>query len=89
MNKLTEKQKSLIRLVLFALPLLNAILLQFGYSPLPLGEADLEMALTMIATAITGVFAWWKDNNVTKTAILKKEATENKTEEELKTMAGM
>lgn len=88
MNNLSEKTKSLIRLALFALPLINGIMIQFGISPLPLGEAELEMGLTMIATAIAGSIVWWKNNNFTDKAILKKEATDNKTEEELKELAG-
>lgn len=89
LNNLSDKTKSLIRLALFALPLLNGILLQFGLSPLPLGEAELEMFLTMLATGIAGAYAWWKNNDVTKKAQLKKAATENKTEEELKELADL
>lgn len=87
MNNLSERTQSLIRLALFALPLLNGILLQFGFSPLPLGETELESVLTGIATVVAGLWIWYKDNNVTKKAILKKEATEGKTEEELKELA--
>lgn len=88
MNKLSEKTQSLIRLALFALPLINGILLQFGYSPLPLGEAELEMGLTAIATSAAGLWVWWKNNDFTNKAIWKKKATEDKTVEELKDLAG-
>lgn len=87
MKNLSERQKSLIRLALFALPLLNAILVQFGISPLPLGEADLEMALTLFATAITGAIVWWKDNKMSDRALLRDKATKNKSKEELEELA--
>lgn len=87
MNNLSERTQSLIRLALFALPLFNGILLQFGYSPLPLGEVELESLLSGLATLAAGLWIWYKDNNITKKAILRKEATVGKTEEELKDMA--
>lgn len=87
MNKLSERTQSIIRLALFALPLANGIMLQFGFSPLPLGEAELEAVLTGVVTMIAGLWIWYKNNNVTKEAILKKEATEGKTNEELKKLA--
>lgn len=87
MNKLSERTQSIIRLVLFVLPLLNGILLQFGFSPLPLGEAELESTLTAIASIVTGLWIWYKNNNVTKKAILKEKATKGKTEDELKDLA--
>lgn len=87
-NMLSEKTLGFVRLALFALPLINSILVMAGMSPLPFDEYQLENLLIMVAGFVAGIWAWWKNNNVTKKAELKKEATENKTEAELKQLAG-
>ena len=77
-----------VRLALFALPLINSILVMSGVAPLPFDEFQLENILIMVAGFVAGIYAWYKNNNISKKAQLKKEATDNKTEEELKQLAG-
>lgn len=87
-NKLSEGTMAWVRLALFALPLINTILVMAGIEPLPFDEHQLENILIMVAGFVAGLWAWYKDNNVSKKAQLKKAATENKTEQELKQLAG-
>lgn len=87
-NKLSEKTMGFIRLALFAFPLINSILVMSGVAPLPFDEYQLENILIMVVGFIAGIFAWWKNNDISKVAQLKKAATDNKTEEELKQLAG-
>lgn len=86
---MNEKWAGFVRLLLFAIPLANAALAMAGMSPLPFDEAELEANISMVVGFIFGIVAWWKNNNVTKKAVLKKEATEGKTEEELKQLADL
>lgn len=86
---MNEKWAAFTRLILFALPLLNAALAMAGMSPLPIEEVELEALISTIVALVFGFIAWFKDNNVTKKAVLKKEATEGKTEEELKQLADL
>ena len=86
--KISEKKMAFVRLALFALPLINTILVMAGIEPLPFDEHQLENILIMVIGFVAGIAAWWKNNNVTEKAQLKKAATENKTEAELKRLAG-
>lgn len=85
----SEKTMAFVRLALFALPLINAILVMAGIEPLPFDEHQLENILIMVIGFIAGIVSWWSNNNVTRKAVLKKEATDGKTEEELKQLADL
>lgn len=86
---MNEKWKAILRLALFSLPLLNAILVMANMSPLPIDEHQLENLFLTVGGFVAAIFAWWKNNDLTKRAQLKKEATEGKTEEELKQLADL
>lgn len=81
-NKLSEKTMGFIRLALFAFPLLNSILVMSGFAPLPFDEFQLENILIMVVGFIAGIWAWWKNNNVTEKAIAEKEMVKILTEKE-------
>lgn len=85
---MNEKWMAILRLALFALPLLNVILGMMGVSPLPINEHQLENLFITVGGFVAALWAWWKNNNITKTAQLKKNATDNKSVEELKKLAG-
>ena len=51
--------------ILLAFALVNQILVNFGYSPLPFEDAQVEFAVSSILTAATAVWAWWKNNDLT------------------------
>ena len=86
--KISEGAMAWVRLALFLLPAVNAMLVMAGIEPLPFDEYQLENTLIMAIGLVAGVISWWKNNNVTKKAQLKKAATDNKTEDELKELAG-
>lgn len=85
---MNEKWSAILRLALFALPLLNAILVMAGTSPLPIDEHQLENLFLTIGGFVAAIWAWWKNSDITKKAQLKKEATEGKSEAELIRLAG-
>lgn len=84
---MNEKGRGIVRLLLFAIPLANAALSMAGISPLPFDEAELETIISMVVAFIFGIVSWWKNNNMTKDAQLKKDATDDKTDAELKRLA--
>lgn len=65
---MSEKTKAVITLILLMLTIFNQSLQLMGYSPLPFDSAKVEGVLSSIATAIVGVYAWWKNQNVTRAA---------------------
>lgn len=60
---------TLIRSGVLLIALMNQILTVFGINPLPLSEEEAYAALTNIATVVTALWAWWKNNSFTKEAI--------------------
>jgi len=63
---------TIIRTVVLVFALLNQILVAFGKSPLPFDEVEVEQGVSAIITASAALWAWWKDNDVTKQAIERK-----------------
>ena len=60
----------IIRTVITAIALLNSILVMLGKSPLDLDENTIYVVGSGIATIVTTIWAWWKNNSVTTEAIL-------------------
>ncbi len=65
MNRTTE---TIIRTAVLVLALANQILTALGKSPLPIQDAQLETLVATGATVLAAVWAWWKNNSVTRAA---------------------
>lgn len=65
---MNEKTKAIIRLVVQAVLLFNMALTLAGKNPLAVDESALTDWLTTTMTAISSIWIWWKNNNVTKPA---------------------
>ncbi|MGX8177414.1 phage holin [Exiguobacterium artemiae] len=63
-----EKTKALITLVILVLTMINQALQLAGYSTIPFAPEKVEQFLSMLATAVVSVYAWWKNQNVTPEA---------------------
>lgn len=63
-----EKKKALFRLALMMIPMANAILATFGWSPLPFDAEQIEALVSMGLALGFGTVAWYKNNNVTPEA---------------------
>ena len=59
---------TIVRTVLLALALLNQSLVLMGFSPLPFEDAEIENLITLAFTVVTSVWAWWKNNSITREA---------------------
>lgn len=66
MNK--ELSKAIINLVVMAALTINAGLTAKGINPIPFDESAVTEWLTYIASGLSAIWAWWKNNNVTKNA---------------------
>lgn len=58
----------LVRLIVALLPAVNMILVYFGKSPLPFTSDELNVALSGVVEFFAVLWAWWKNNNMTKAA---------------------
>jgi len=62
------KKATILRTLFLVLALVNQALVSFGKSPLPLDEANVELALSLVWTGVAAILAWWKNNDFTKKA---------------------
>ncbi len=68
-----ERVKGIIRLIVSAVLTVNMCLTLAGKNPIPFDEEQVTEVLTMIAAGLSGLWMWWKDNNITKKAQATKE----------------
>ena len=62
-------KETLIRTIILALALINQILYIFGFNPLLLENETITELITALFTLSASIWAWWKNNSVTKNAI--------------------
>lgn len=63
-----EFSKAVIRLVVTAFLLINALLTAKGVNPIPLDESQITDIASELAAVAACVWVWWKNNNVTNSA---------------------
>ena len=61
-------QQAIVRLVVLAVLLLNQSLVVMGWNPLPFSEDEIYEGVSSVATVIMALYAWWKNNSITKEA---------------------
>lgn len=62
-----------VRLAVFAVTIINQILVAAGKNPIPASEDELYTTLSTVATIAASLWAAWKDNPVTAKAQLSNE----------------
>lgn len=67
----------IIRTVVLFVALLNQALVLAGFSPLPFTDEQVEKGLTAVFTVVAAIWAWWKDNDVTRKARERKQFLKN------------
>ena len=60
---------TIVRTICLVLALINQVLVMSGHSVLPIEDAAVEAIITNVATIVTAVAAWWKNNSFTQKAI--------------------
>ncbi len=63
------RKEAIIRGIILAVTLANAILTAAGKNPIPFDENAVTECLSYIISGVAAVWAWWKNNNVTQKAI--------------------
>ena len=63
-----ETIKAFIRLLVAAILAFNTVLTAKGINPIPFDETAFSDIALQVATGLSVVWLWWKNNNVTKTA---------------------
>lgn len=66
---MSERVKAIIRLLVALVPVVNIILVQYGLSPLPFTEDQINAGLSAVVAVCGILYAWWKNNNITSEAI--------------------
>lgn len=60
-----ETIKALIRLLVAAILMLNSVLTAKGLNPIPFDESAFSDVALQVATGLSVIWVWWKNNNVT------------------------
>ena len=61
-------KQAIVRLIVLAIVLINQALVVAGWNPLPFSEEQIYEAVSTVATVVIALWAWWKNNSVTKEA---------------------
>ena len=68
-----ETTRAFIRLLVAAILAFNTVLTAKGLNPIPFDETAFSDIALQIATGLSVLWVWWKNNNVTKKARAQKE----------------
>lgn len=61
-------KQAITRLAVLVILLVNQALVTAGWNPLPFSEEQIFEFVSIAASIVVAVYAWWKNNNVTKKA---------------------
>lgn len=61
--------ETIIRTIILMVALTNQILTATGRNPLPFSDEVIYEAVTLLVTVGASLWAWWKNNSFTKSAI--------------------
>lgn len=59
---------AITRLVVVVILMINQVLIAKGWTPIPYEEEQIFEAVNAVAVAVATVWAWYKNNSVTKEA---------------------
>ena len=62
-------KETIIRTILLVIALTNQVLTSMGKNPLPFSDDIVYEAVSLAATIGAAIWAWWKNNSFTKSAI--------------------
>lgn len=77
MKKKIEKM-TIVRTAVLVFALVNQVLTISGYNPLPFTDEDFGQAVSMALTVGASLWAWWKNNSFTQSAIAADEQLHSK-----------
>jgi len=62
-------QQAIVRLAVLIILLINQALIVMGWTPFPFSEEQIFEGVSSVATVAMAIYAWWKNNNITKEAV--------------------
>jgi SPP1 family holin len=62
-------KSTIIRTIVLVVMLINQLLAAFGKSPLPFSDEQVDTFVSTLLTAVSAIWAWWRNNSFTKAAI--------------------
>ena len=62
-------KETLIRTGILFVTLINSVLSMLGKNPLPFSDSEIYQAISAVCTVAATVWAWWKNNSFTNSAI--------------------
>lgn len=72
-----ERITAVVTLAVQIFLVINSVLVAMGKDPIPLDETQITSAATYVATVFWSVWTWWRNNNVTRAAVMGQEVTNN------------
>jgi SPP1 family holin len=63
---------TITRTACLILAIINSGLAIFGKSPLPIESETVTEVISFVFTTIASLVAWWKDNDITQKALVRK-----------------
>lgn len=76
-NEVKAKLSAFIPLIVGLLGVVGSLGLSFGWwDAIPYTTEEVTLTLTAVVTVASGAYGWWKDNNITKTALKRKEVAD-------------
>lgn len=62
------KTDTIIRTIVLFVTIVNNLLTAFNKNPLPFSESDIYGGLSLLASTLATLWAWWKNNSFTVNA---------------------
>lgn len=62
-------KSTIIRTICLGLALVNQVLACMGKSPIPIDDEQVTLVISTVATIVTALISWWKNNSFTSAAI--------------------
>jgi len=72
-NEKKVSTETIARTIALGVVLVNQVCVAFGWSPLPFEQEAVYAGVSTVLTASVSVWAWWKNNSITKPAIASQE----------------
>lgn len=63
-------KQTIIRTAVLIFALINQVLTVLNINPLPFSEEEVYEAVSLVLTAASSIWAWWKNNSFTSKAVL-------------------
>lgn len=67
---------AITRLIITGILFINAMLTMAGKNPIPIDETAVGVFISSLLSAVTILWSWWKNNNITKNALKAQETKE-------------